>query len=113
MKRLLIFCMTGFVAMALQAQTQGATTGVSNEYRETPEKINDLVHTKLDAHFDYSRSQLIGKVWLTLKPHFYATDSLRLDAKGMDIKTVALVNGTKSTPLKYNYDGLFLKIHLN
>ena len=55
-------------------------------YRASAEKINDLVHTKLEARFDYDKSQLYGKVWLTLKPHFYATDSLLLDAKGMEIK---------------------------
>src|SRR5215217_1553277 len=112
MKRLLLLWIAGFVALALQAQTPNAKANVPNVYRETPEKINDLVHTKLDARFDYSKSQLIGKVWLTLKPHFYATDSLRLDAKGMEIKTVALVTGTKNVPLKYDYDGLFLNIHL-
>ena len=83
------------------------------EYRATAEKINDLVHTKLDAHFDYSKSQLNGKVWITLKPHFYATDSLALDAKGMDIKSVSIVKGTKSTPLKFQYDGMILNIKLD
>ena len=32
----------------------------------------------------------MAKEWLTLKPHFYPTDSLSLDAKGMEIKEVAL-----------------------
>ena len=83
------------------------------EYRATAEKINDLVHTKLDAHFDYSKSQLNGKVWITLKPHFYATDSLALDAKGMDIKSVSIVKASKSTPLKFQYDGMILNIKLD
>lgn len=82
-------------------------------YRSFPTKINDLVHTKLDAKFDYSKSYLNGKVWLTLKPHFYATDSLQLDAKGMNINTVALVKGGKNIPLKYSYDSLFLSIQLD
>jgi aminopeptidase N len=68
------------------------------------------VHTKLDARFDYAKSHLLGKAWITLKPHFYATDSVQLDAKGMDIKTVALVKGTRNTPLKFTYDGMFLNI---
>ena len=86
--------------------------GVAKVYRSTAEKINDLVHTKLDAKFDYIKSQMNGKVWITLKPHFYPTDSLLLDAKGMDIHQVAVVKG-KNTPLKYNYDGLFLDITLD
>ena len=82
-------------------------------YRASREKINNLVHTKLDVRFDYSKRQLLGKAWLTLQPHFYATDSLTLDAKGMDIKQVALVNGSNIKPLKYTYDSLSLKINLD
>jgi len=88
----------------------------SNEvaaYRTTSEKINNLVHTKLDAKFDYAKSQLNGKVWITLKPHFYTTDSLLLDAKGMDIKQVAIVKNGKNNALKYGYDGMFLNINLD
>ena len=59
-------------------------------YRAFATKINALVHTKLDAKFDYSKSQLNGKVWITLKPYFYATDSLELDAKGMAINKVEM-----------------------
>src|SRR5450432_3919377 len=65
-------------------------------YRETPPKINDLVHTKLDVRFDYKKRYLYGKEWVTLKPHFYPTDTLRLDAKGIDIKTVAVVKDGKN-----------------
>lgn len=83
-------------------------------YRSFPTKINDLVHTRLDARFDYNRSYLNGKVWLTLKPHFYATDSLQLDAKGMNIHKVELVRAGKNIPLKYHYvDSLVLQIKLD
>ncbi|WP_315817637.1 M1 family metallopeptidase [Paraflavitalea speifideaquila] len=82
-------------------------------YRESAPMINDLVHTKIDARFDYSQSYLNGKAWITLKPHFYATDSLTLDAKGMDIKKVAIVKGAATTALKYEYDGWFLNVKLD
>ncbi len=82
-------------------------------YRATSTKINALVHTKLDVKFDYAKQYLYGKEWVTLKPYAYPTDSLTLDAKGMDIKTVALVVGTKNIPLKYSYDSLELKINLD
>src|SRR5215203_3257914 len=112
MKRLLV---SGALFLTLSAGAQIAPTqaDVPKAYRATPEKTNDLVHTKLDARFDYSKSQLIGKAWITLKPHFYSTDSLLLDAKGMDIKQVAVVRGSKITPVKYTYDGLFLHIDLD
>jgi len=83
------------------------------QYRVTPTKINNLVHTKLDVRFDYENQFLNGKEWVTLQPHFYPTDSLRLDAKGMDIKQVSLVNGEQMIPLKYSYDDHSLLIKLD
>ncbi|MEJ7828789.1 MAG: M1 family metallopeptidase [Segetibacter sp.] len=83
-------------------------------YRSTPEKDNDLIHTKLNVKFDYAKSYLYGKAWITLKPHFYNTDSLRLDAKGMDIKKVSIWKNGKATNLSYSYtDSLNLRITLD
>ena len=73
-------------------------------YRATPPKINDLVHTKLEVSFDYKKCYMYGKEWVTLKPHFYPTDTLRLDAKGMDLKNISVVKDGKNIPLKYKYD---------
>ena len=100
-----------FLVIGSMAQT--ANDDWKKIYRETPLKINDLVHTKLDARFDFKKSYLNGKVWLTLKPHFYPTDSLQLDAKGMDIHQVELVSAGKNSQLSYSYDSLFLTIKLN
>jgi len=108
---LLLSALPAFVALA-QEEEHRSDTAWKKTYRESTPKINDLIHTKLDASFDYSKSQLLGKTWVTLKPHFYPTDSLTLDAKGMDIKKVALSAGSKLTDLKYTYDGLFLNIKL-
>ncbi|MEB0263220.1 MULTISPECIES: M1 family metallopeptidase [unclassified Mucilaginibacter] len=82
-------------------------------YRETTPKYNDLVHTKLDVRFDYKKRFMYGKEWATLKPHFYPTDSLRLDAQGMDIKNVSIVKAGKNTPLKFTYDSLTINIQLD
>ncbi|MBX3257887.1 MAG: M1 family peptidase [Chitinophagaceae bacterium] len=92
------------------AQTDSSAAGI---YRAAAEKVNNLVHTKLEARFDYEKSYLYGKAWITLEPHFYSTDSLTLDAKGMEIKAVGLVKGTVTAPLKYKYDGQQLQIKLN
>ena len=83
------------------------------QYRGFETKENDMIHTKIDARFDFEHSHLLGKVWLTLKPHFYATDSLWLDAKGMDINAIEMVAGDKNIPLTYKYDKERLRIHLN
>jgi aminopeptidase N len=82
-------------------------------YRETPAMINDLVNTKLEVSFSFEKSWMYGKAWLTLHPHFYPTDSLRLDAKGMTINEVSLINAGKKVPLKYTYDSLNLRITLD
>jgi aminopeptidase N len=96
------------------AQAPKAEDPKMNIYRATQPRINDLVHTKLDVRFDYKKRYLYGKEWVTLKPHFYPTDTLRLDAKGMDIKTIAIVKNGKNFPLKYQYqDSLSLAITLD
>jgi aminopeptidase N len=110
-----MFVMSLLVATFSIAQTPTAIKDDSwkKNYRAFATKINALVHTKLDAKFDYSKSQLNGKVWITLKPYFYATDSLELDAKGMEINKVEMVKGVKNIPLKFKYDNTFLKITLD
>lgn len=115
MKRAVQLMIILFCSLAVVAQPDGNRQDTSWKavFRESSERVNDLVHTKLDARFDYSKSYLNGKVWITLKPHFYATDSLMLDAKGMDIHKVTMMKGSAQSPLKYNYDGMFVNIKLD
>ncbi|MEO6633579.1 MAG: M1 family peptidase, partial [Mucilaginibacter sp.] len=94
----------GLAASGVNAQATKPEDPAMKIYRETPPKINDLVHTKLDVRFDYKKRHMYGKEWVTLRPHFYPTDSLRLDAKGMDFKTIAIVKNGKNVPLKFRYD---------
>ena len=71
--------------------------------------LTDLVHTKLEVSFNWSESQLNGKATITAKQHFYESDELILDAKGMDILKVQM-NGAD---LSYTYnDALKLNIDL-
>ncbi len=88
-------------------------TGSPTIYRSSSPKINDLVHTRLDVRPDFDKQFLYGKAWLTLHPHFYQTDSLQLDAKGMDIKEVSLQKGNNKSPLQYRYNGMNLFITLD
>jgi aminopeptidase N len=115
MKRLLIFLVSFNLFFSTQSQnfTAPAPDSALLIYRSSFPHINDLVHTRLDVRFDYEKSYLYGKAWITLKPHFYATDSLSLDAKGMEIKELSVVNGSHRRSLKYNYDGSTLNIHLD
>jgi aminopeptidase N len=82
-------------------------------YRATSTRINDLVNTRLDVNFDFTKSWMYGKAWITLKPHFYPTDSLTLDAKRMEIKELSVVKDDRHIPLKYRYDSLKLYITLD
>ena len=101
-----------FFAMA-QFGAEPKDTAWKNILRESSPRVNDLVHTKLDVKFDYDKSYMYGKAWITLKPHFYNTDSLLLDAKGMDIKEVSVMKGTAKSTLKYDYNGMELRITLD
>jgi aminopeptidase N len=64
-------------------------------YQASHTRANDILHTKLWVSFDWQKSQLLGKAELTIKPYFYPTNILYLNARGMEIKSV------KGTALVY------------
>ena len=118
MKKILLAFIFFGLLITVQAQQdeqnkESSDTAWKQVYRASYPKINDLVHTKLEVSFDYNKSWMYGKEWVTLQPHFYNTDSLTLDAKGMEIKEIAIVKGTSKIPLKYSYDNMQLRIALN
>ena len=114
MKKITLFASL-FLAFILNAQTKTVQEDSSwkQTYRAVATKTNNLKHTKLVANFNYEKSQMNGEVWLKFQPHFYPTKKLVLDAKAMDIKEVALMNGTLKTKLSYTYDSLQLHIDLD
>ena len=77
-------------------------------YRAEKEKIHDLIHTKLKVDFNFNKKELNGEEWLTLKPHFYETSKVTLDAKAMLIHKITMNNQS----LDYNYDDFKLIIDL-
>jgi len=100
-------------------------------YQATPTKSSDIIHTKLWVSFDWQKSQLIGKAELQVKPYFYPTNMLYLNARGMEIKSVKLAEklvkelpikkGGKSVvtedvftdkPVTYKYENDSIKINL-
>lgn len=89
------------VVFTIKAQDQA-------DYKGERTKINDLVHTKLKVSFDFAKRQMPGEAWVTLKPHFYPTNTLTLDAKGMQINAVK----RDGKNLKYDYDGKKLRVKL-
>ena len=74
--------------------------------------INDLVSTKVEASFDWTKKRMNGKATIVLKPHWAPTDTVTLNAKGMNLNEVSLVTATGKTPLHYIYDSTNLRIDL-
>jgi aminopeptidase N len=114
MKKLIVFSL---LLVCVKSYTQ--TTDTTKEapwkkiYRASATKINDLVNTRLDVKFDYNKAWMYGKAWITLHPHFYSTDSLNLDAKGMTINEISIIKAGRKMPLKYSYDSSNLFITLD
>ncbi|MBA2610720.1 MAG: M1 family metallopeptidase [Bacteroidetes bacterium] len=102
-------------------------------YQASNPRINDIIHTKLEVNFNWDQSRMNGKAEIRLKPHFYPTNMLYLNARGMDIKSIVVsevaFNTVKKkesnkttetavetlTPLKasgYKYENDSLKINL-
>lgn len=108
-----IFSLIAIMGQKIEAQNTDQNKDELTAYRVTALKVHDLVHTKLDVSFDYGKRHLNGKAWITLKPHFYETDQLTLDAKGMEFKEIAIIDGKKSIPLKYTQDSEQVFITLN
>lgn len=77
-------------------------------YHPSETILTDLIHTSLQVEFDWEKSQMKGIEWLTAKPHFYSSDSLILDAKGMQINSVSM----GSMALPYTYKDDYLRIYL-
>jgi len=114
MKKLFtLFIFLNIMAVVPAQVKEPADTSWKTIYRAAATKTNDLVHTKLDVRFDFDKSYMYGKAWITLKPHFYPTDSLTLDAKGMDFHKVAIVNGKSMKDLKYTKDDMQIHITLD
>ena len=69
-------------------------------YRAEAERVHTLIHTKLDLKFDYKKEHVLGEAWLDLKPHFYPSKQLILDAKAMLIHEVVLIDNNKQKKTK-------------
>jgi aminopeptidase N len=89
-----------------------AVVSVDEQYHPSERKVNDLLHTKLNVSFDWQNLELDGVATLTLKPWFYPTSRLILDAKNMLIHNVRMV-ADSTFDLVYTYDNAYLDIQLS
>lgn len=100
-----------FAAFFALHQVNGQDTNTARPvYHESSPRTTDVVHMNLKVELDWDNAYLNGKATLTLKPHFYDLDSFRLDAQGMEIHKVQVVNQGSKRDLNYAYDGMNLRI---
>ncbi len=99
---------------AKAAPADAVPVWASKKYAFNPSrtKESDLLHTTLRVSFDWEKQYLHGLAEITAKPYFYPQRQLVLDAKGMDIHSVYLMQGYDGTPLEFDYDGQKLTIDL-
>jgi aminopeptidase N len=81
-------------------------TAEQEVYRASNTITNDLIHTKLEVSFDWTKSYMYGKATINLKPHFYPTNKLYLDARGMELKEVSIVKDELLKTAKPNTTGV-------
>lgn len=82
-------------------------------YHASETRTFDLIHTDLNVVPMWDNQTLQGVAKLTLKPYFYPTNELILDAKGMSLKSVGLLLETGVKTLQYEYDSLQISIQLD
>lgn len=90
-------------------ETPSTRSSAPTVYQATETVFTDIIHTRLEVNFDWAKSRMNGIATITAKPHFYRSDSLILDAKGMDILSVQL----NAKNLAYTYDSAYLRIQLD
>ncbi|MFN4081296.1 MAG: M1 family aminopeptidase [Saprospiraceae bacterium] len=95
--------------MVVEAQTTVPPDSLP-VYRASHPKAFDLLHTRIEISFDWPQKRAKGKANLRLRPWFYATNTLTLEAKNFLIHDVRLAGAAK--PLPYDYDNVNLSISL-
>lgn len=104
---------TMVVTAPKKSPAENDTEKILNElpvYQSSHKRENDLLHTRLDLRFDWEKEQVLGKATLRLKPFFYPTETVVLDAKGFAFHQVSFAGNPD--PLKYEYDGEKLTVFL-
>jgi aminopeptidase N len=96
-----------------QSDSSASLNRLERRYNPSAQRINDLIHTRLEVSFDIPKQQLFGKATLDFKPYWYPVDSLILDAKSFDVYRVAMVDKQGNmSDLQYRYVNDQLRIAL-
>lgn len=84
-----------------------------DDFRITPPRTLDLLHTSLAVSFNWGKHECSGKAVIRLKPYYYTTDSIVLDARYMNFSEIQ-VNDQQGESLLFDmsYDKKKLKLKL-
>ncbi|MBL7767297.1 MAG: M1 family metallopeptidase [Chitinophagaceae bacterium] len=89
------------------------TPARQDDFRTTPIRQMDLLHMDLDVRFNMSRHECMGYADLTMKPYFYETDSIILDAKNMVIDGLFIYSQQDTLKHTLTYDQKMIRIKLD
>lgn len=99
---------------AVEALPEVTVTASSiNDYRASETKSFDLIHTRLDVRFDWQKHYMYGEATISMKPHFYPSKVIYLNARGMEIKRVALISSRDTGNLSFSYSNDTITINLD
>ncbi len=93
--------------------TLTVTAKSGDPYRAAANKVWEIMHSRVSLTFDWNEKTADANEWITLHPYFYATDTLLLDAKSMNIQRVELIKGQLTWPVAFTYHNDSLKINFN
>ncbi len=85
----------------------------TDNFRTTPNKQIDIIHADISVRFNWGLHQCIGTEKILLKPYFYETDTILLDAKNMIFDGIK-VEDMQQNPIQYlvTYDKKILNLKL-
>ena len=99
---LAIFSLNSKESKTVQPQSEE----IQEVYNPSETRVNDIIHTSLEVSFDWQNQYVLGYAQMDVKPHFYPTNQLVLDAKGFYIHSVKL----NKKEARYTYDNFFITI---
>jgi len=115
MKYLSIVSVVVFLAMSCGTKRGMVNKPVEIEYRDLDTLVVSAPKIDKEANYvlpNYNPSHTrINDLWLTMKPHFYETKFVLLDAKGFEI--IQLAKGERDQDYKYEYNGEQIFIELD
>lgn len=81
-------------------------------YHGSIKKEFDILHTDLDLSFDYQNQIVFGEAELTIKPYFYPSRELILDAQDFELDGIFYIRNEKRESVMYVYDDKKIQVHL-